>query len=371
MRLALINIAFALSMILSIGTVSAQEYSVNCTVNQNPVPMGSRINLTVSFINCQPQNNSFERPNIPGLQYLGGPSISQQHQSVNFKSTSTYSYTYTYKVVSKADVKIPPVKIATNRGVMNSDPFILKVVKRGSSNKKGFGDVASVIEVNKSRVHLGEPALIQYKIYSRYSNIRYADEVPELQGFWKEVLPQKQNNRNVRQVNGIEYLEIVVKEVLAFPQQTGEFILDGFDVYGMITMGFFNQKEFQTQSNPVKITVVPLPEGKPNAFMGTFGRLDIKAVVDVDSVNVNEAFNYELTYSGKGNLKLIREPELVWPTEFEVFDPEIIDRINVTAAGESGKRTYKYAVIPRAPGTYELPKLDGSKFTKLIFWILL
>ena len=69
-------------------------------------------------------------------------------------------------------------------------------------------------------------------------------------------------------------------------------------------------------------------------------------------MNVNEAFNYELTYSGKGNLKLIREPELDWPTEFEVFDPEIIDRINVTAAGESGKRTYKYAVIPRAPGTY-------------------
>ena len=156
-----------------------------------------------------------------------------------------------------------------------------------------------------------------------------------------------------------------MKEVLAFPQQTGEFTLDGFDVYGMITMGFFNQKEFQTQSNPIKITVVPLPEGKPNAFMGTFGRLDIKAVVDVDSVNVNEAFNYELTYSGKGNLKLIREPELDWPTEFEVFDPEIIDRINVTAAGESGKRTYKYAVIPRAPGTYKLPKLYGSFFNHI------
>ena len=39
--------------------------------------------------------------------------------------------------------------------------------------------------------------------------------------------------------------------------------------------------------------------------MGTFSRLDIDAVVDVDSVYVNETFNYELTYSGKGNLKLI------------------------------------------------------------------
>tara|TARA_Y100001954_G_C15809427_1_gene604355 strand:- start:573 stop:3026 length:2454 start_codon:yes stop_codon:yes gene_type:complete len=366
MRLALINIVIAVSMIFSVGTLTAQDYSVNCTVNQNPAPTGSRINLTVSFTNCQPKNNSLERPSIPGLQYLGGPSVSQQHQSINFKSTSTYSYTYTYKVVSKTNVKIPPVKVATNRGVMNSDPFILQVVQRGAVNsKKGMGNVSSAIEVNKTQVHLGEPVLIQYKIYSRYSNIRYAEEVPELQGFWKEELPKKQNNRNVRQINGIEYLEIIVKEVLAFPQQTGEFTLDGFDVYGMITMGFFNQKEFQTQSSPITVKVVPLPDGKPNHFMGTFGRLDIDAIVDVDSVNVNEAFNYELTYSGKGNLKLIREPDLDWPAEFEVFDPEIIDRINVTAAGESGKRTYKYAVIPRAAGTYDLPKVSVSFFNHI------
>ena len=65
-----------------------------------------------------------------------------------------------------------------------------------------MGNISSAIEVNKTQVHLGEPMLIQYKIYSRYSNIRYAEEVPELQGFWKEELPIKQNNRNVRQING-------------------------------------------------------------------------------------------------------------------------------------------------------------------------
>ena len=47
----------------------------------------------------------------------------------------------------------------------------------------------------------------------------------------------------------------------------------------------------------------------------------------------------------KGNLKLIREPELEGLTEFEVFDPELIDRINITQSGESGRRTYKYTII--------------------------
>lgn len=351
---------FLFGSIVQSSDMSAQDdASITCTVTQNPIPSGSRVNLTISLINCQPKGGKIDRPTIPGLRYLGGPSISQQHSSINFKSTSTYSYTYTYQVSSKTDVKIPPVKLSTNKGVKSSKGFILKVTQRGSgAQKQGLGNVASVIEINKKRVHLGEPVLIQYKIYSRYNNIQYREEIPELEGFWKEELPTRQNNRSVRQINGVEYLEIMVKEVLAFPQQTGEFKIDGFDVYGVVSVSFFNQKEVQTQSTPVTINVVPLPEGKPDNFVGTFGKLRVKAEVDVDTVNVNEAFNYELTYSGKGNLKLIREPELVWPSEFEVFDPEIIDRINVSTAGESGKRTYKYAVIPRAPGTYELPKVD-------------
>ncbi len=364
MREILINSTIFMALLISgalLGTsnlYAQDDASVTCTVSQNPVPIGSRVNLTISLINCQPKGGKIDRPSIPGLRYLGGPSISQQHSTINFQSTSTYSYTYTYQVNSKENVKIPTIKLATNKGVKNSEAFILQVVQHGSgTQKQGLGNVASVIEINKKRVYLGEPILIQYKIYSRFNNIQYREEIPELQGFWKEELPVRQSNRSLRQINGVEYLEIIVKEVIAFPQQTGEFTINGFDVYGVVSLSFFNQKEVQTQSTPVTVTVVPLPEGKPYNFMGTFGKLNVDAVVDVDSVNVNEAFNYELTFSGKGNLKLIREPELEWPSEFEVFDPEIIDRINVTTAGESGKRTYKYAVIPRAPGTYKLPEL--------------
>ncbi len=364
MREIVINRTICLALFISGALLSTShlhaqdDASVACTVSQNPVPFGSRVNLTISLINCQPKGGKIDRPSIPGLRYLGGPSISQQHSTMNFQSTSNYSYTYTYQVNSKENVKIPPIKLATNKGVKNSEAFILQVAKRVSGEQKqGLGNVASVIEISKKRVHLGEPVLIQYKIYSRFNNIQYREEIPDLEGFWKEELPVRQANRSLRQINGVEYLEIIVKEVIAFPQQTGEFTIDGFDVYGVVSLSFFNQKEVQTQSKPVSVTVVPLPSEKPDNFMGTFGKLKVEAVVDVDSVNVNEAFNYELTFSGKGNLKLIREPDLDWPAEFEVFDPEIIDRINVTTAGESGKRTYKYAVIPRAPGTYKLPEL--------------
>ena len=54
----------------------------------------------------------------------------------------------------------------------------------------------------------------------------------------------------------------------------------------------------------------PLPAGKPNDFLGTFENLQVEVKVNVDSVDVNQAFNFEVVYSGKGNLKLLRSRRL-------------------------------------------------------------
>ena len=362
MKISSLNIVLCIALFFGafVPAVS-QDASVNCTVNQNPVTAGNRVQITVTLTNCSAKGGGVNRLDIAGLKYLGGPSISQQTSIVNFKSSSNISYTYTYQVISKADIKIPAVKLSTTKGVMNSQPFMLRVNARGAdSKKKGFSHVESVIEVSKKRVHLGEPITIKYLIYSRYNGLRYREQIAELEGFWKEELPARNPNQSMKVINGVDYIEIVVKEVLAFPQQTGTFVIDGFDIQGVVSINFFNQKEVNAESNSVSVTVVPLPEGKPDGFIGTFGNLRVEANIDVDSVMVNEAFNFEISYSGKGNLKLIQEPELVWPVEFEVFDPEIIDRINVQGSGETGKRTFKYAVIPRAPGVYDLPELSVS-----------
>ena len=55
-----------------------------------------------------------------------------------------------------------------------------------------------------------------------------------------------------------------------------------------------------------------------------------------EACRTNEAITYDLTFSGQGNIKFIQEPSLTWPGEFEVFDPEVIDRINVNEGGNPG-----------------------------------
>lgn len=356
----------ALTAIMAPNSISAQESSMTCTVSQNPATVGSRIKLTVTFTNCKPKDGHLGRIDIAGLQFAGGPSISQQSSSYNFQSTtSTLSYTYNYNVVSQKDVQIPGLKVATTAGAKKTEAFTLKVQPRGSNTgnaKQGYGQLATVIDVSKTKVHIGEPVVISYKIFTRLNGLRYRETIPDLEGFWKEEIAGEPNNQKRTVINGVEYIEITVKEVLAFPQQTGEFVIDGFDIQGVVQINFFNQREVQAQSRPVKITVSPLPSGKPENFIGTFGNLRLTSKVNTDSIGVNEAFNYELTYYGQGNMKLIREPEIVWPVEFEVFDPEIKDKIKVGKNGESGTRTYKFLVIPRAPGVYDLPQVKASYY---------
>ena len=76
----------------------------------------------------------------------------------------------------------------------------------------------------------------------------------------------------------------------------------------------------------------------------------------------NEAVNLVLEFSGEGNLGLISAPDISWPADLEVFDPDIQDRIRTTVEGQRGKRTFTYLIIPRAEGEFELGLPDLSYF---------
>lgn len=61
-------------------------------------------------------------------------------------------------------------------------------------------------------------------------------------------------------------------------------------------------------------------------------------------------------------MNLLNELDFEFPTDFETYDPEIEDKLSVTASGISGKRTYKYLLIARHPGSFEIPAVPFTYF---------
>lgn len=341
------------------------QTSFDITVNQNPVRYGQDVQLTVRFKNFRQQ---IETPKISGLQFRSGPTTTQNNTWINGKSSSEISYTFTYTVAVQKDIAIPSMQIKGPQGVMNSQPFTLRVlsskvppneIKKASS----LGDLACVIELSKTDVFIGEPIIASFKIYNRSANLDVREyNVPEMPGFWKETLEQPDPGWEPQVIAGRRYNVANVKTVILFPQQTGKITLSGFELTGYLRTSFFDGKNVSAQANPVTVNVRPLPEPVPSNNIGAFRKLKVQTKISTNEAFANDAMSVDIVYTGEGNLKFIREPQLSWPSTFEVFDPEVNDNIKISKKGEKGSRTFRFVVIPRSPGTFQIPSIDNTWF---------
>ena len=105
-----------------------------------------------------------------------------------------------------------------------------------------------------------------------------------------------------------------------------------------------------------------MPGTQPSDFSGIAGKLDIKAALSKDSVNVNDAVNLKITVSGSGNLKVAATPVLKLSPDIEVYDPKISDDLKNGLNGTTGQKTFDFLLIPRHNGDYTIPSITYSFF---------
>jgi hypothetical protein len=353
---------------------------VTLTANRNPVFAGQEVQLTLTFKNC---NADPKVPKIAGLEYRFGPSTSQRRSWVNGVTTSELGFTYTYQVSASEDVNIPSLAFETNAGVLRTAPFVLRVQRRAAGNGSGggtggsgggtgggstgttgqLGDCALVIKPSQRTAFVGEPISVTFEIYNRYSSLDVRTyNLPDFKGFWKENVQIPSPTWEPRVVDGKRYQVAVVSSVILYPQEAGVLSIDGFDMEGYVRTSFFSGQPIAQKAQPVRIEVKELPRPKPQELLGTFGGLKMQVRTSATEVALNQGVTVEVVFEGAGHLKFIQAPKWSWPSDFEVFDPEVVDRISVQPSGESGKRTFKYLLIPRAPGTFTLPQLQLKYF---------
>ncbi|MEC8361776.1 MAG: BatD family protein, partial [Bacteroidota bacterium] len=259
----------------------AQDASVEVTVNATNVSQGDLIRVTLTFVNCKVKE--LDPPQIQGLDWRMGPSTSSNTQWINGVTTSKQQYTYGYAVTTAKEVRIPAMTWKTNRGALKSNPVRIVVESGTSQNtpsrtktKVVQRDLVTAIEPSKRTVYLGEPLVLTYKIYNRYTNLDVRNyDIPELEGFWKETVQTPDARWEPQLINGKRYNVATVRQIVAFPQQTGTFTLRDFDLTGYLRINFFEGRDVQATCDPVTIEVLPLPEAAPRNSVGTFSSLNV------------------------------------------------------------------------------------------------
>ena len=364
-----------LGMSPTVPVLGQNNAGVELTVSRTDMAVGQSVKLSLTFVNCKP--TKLVPPDIEGLEFRMGPSTSTSTQWVNGVTTSEQRYTYDYIARKEGEIKIPGQIWETTQGSLKTEAVRILVSPsnqnlaptappQGKSSTQVNQDLMTIIEPSKRNVYLGEPLVISYKIYNRYNGLDVREyDIPELEGFWKETIEDPEPRWVPELINGKRYNVATVRRIVAFPQQTGTFVMDGFSLKGSMRINFFEGREMNATCEPVTVQVMPLPEVAPPSSLGTFNRLSVQQALSADSVGSHEAVTLEVSYRGAGNLKFIQEPTLAWPTEFEVFDSEVTDNISITEKGETGTRTFRFVAIPRSPGTYTLPALNATYFDPL------
>jgi hypothetical protein len=341
----------------------------------------------------------FSAPAFTGFYKIMGPqtSYSSSTQIINGKMSNSTSYSYVYYIqaVKEGKYVIPPATFTYRNKTYSSDSLRIEVVgstaqrqnttsggnntSAGQEVESGGKDLFISLSVNRREVFIGEPVVATVKIYSRV-NISGINEIkyPSFSSFLKsDIETPPLTSLRQENVNGTIYGSGVVQQFLLYPQITGEINIDPVQISVLIQQKvkgaqsdpFFGDffSSYQTvpkavASQPVKIKVKPLPGIQPADFSGVIGKLDIKATMNKDAVNVNDAITYKIVISGNGNLKIASAPVLKLSPDIEVYDPKISDDLKNGINGTTGQKSFEYLMIPRHYGDFTVPPVSYSYF---------
>lgn len=353
----------------------------------------------------------FQLPALRGFSIVSNVKTStmRSFQNINGRSTSSESITYTIIVRATAtgEYTIPPATIQADGKTVKSNSLKIKVIeasntntgnsgnRSSSSNRRGNNlsqsngsigkdDLFILCTTSKTRVHEQEALLLTYKIYTSvtlrgFNNVK----LPDFEGFHSQEIPLPQNTTlQPENYNGRTYYTALYRQFLLFPQKSGDLkipsaVFDAAVEVGGI-MSFedllngagprMEQKRLTTQSHIIHVD--PLPAPKPANFSGGVGQFHIEATLNSPEGKTGEAVTLRVKISGTGNLKLVTAPNIDFPKDFDVYDPEVKENIKPAKDGMTGEKTFEYTIIPRNVGNYEIPSIefsyfDGKEYKKL------
>lgn len=356
-----------------------------------------RLSYTVTTQNVK----DFRTPAIKGFDVLMGPSRSHQSsvQIINGQTTSTSTIIYTYILMAteEGSFTISGATITAEGKQMISNSVQIKVLPAdkesgNDAGRQGGNSTAAASSTNisanelfitatasKTKAYEQEAILLTYKIYT-VVDLRSFDNVklPDFKGFHsQEVELPTHKNWDLEHYKGRNYQTTVYRQFVLFPQQAGKLTIDAARFDAVVAKptqvvdpfeAFFNggsnyvQVKKSLLTPKLTIDVKPLPTGKPADFSGGVGEFNVSSTISSTNVKTNDAVTIKVVISGTGNLKLLSEPELKFPEDFEIYDPKVENNFRLTTAGLSGNKVIEYLAIPRNAGTYKIPALTFSYF---------
>jgi len=357
------------------------------------VVMGEQFRLVYT---TNAEGKELRVPDLSEFDVLMGPSSSSNTsiQYINGKSSSVYSLSFTYILMPKKEgtFNLSPATIRINNSTYTSNPLIIKVLPpdqtpnpattQGNTNNSGSSSTISNEEVfcqmlvSSRSVYEQEGFLVTFKLFTLLDATPVEYKFPEFEDFFHRDIELRDQKWAWENYNGRNYRTAIIKQAILYPQRSGKITIGAAKIEMNIRQrvqrrvqsifdDFFDSYQDVRRTlttTPVTIDVKALPPGKPSSFSGAVGNYTMKTSINSTNVKANEAVTVTITFTGNGNIRLLKNPEVVFPNDFETYDPKINENIRTTAQGTSGTKTFEFTAVPRYAGDFEIPAVYFSYF---------
>ena len=334
-----------------------------------------------------------------GLEVIAGPYTSSQssYQMINGHTSSSSSVTITYTLYAAKNgsftigashalvggkrLSSRPVKIQVSghaqrtNGAPNmhgQDSYDQPRMRSAGSAISG-SDLFIKVSASKKRVHEQEPILLTYKVYTQVDLTQLEGKMPDLKGFHTQEVPlPQQKTFHTETVNGRPYKCVTWSQYVMYPQMTGRLEIPSITFKGIVVQqnrnvdpmeAFFNggsgyvEVKKDIKAPGITLQVDPLPQ-RPANFSGGVGKFNISASLDKKEVKAGEPITLRVVVGGIGNLKLLKQPVVNFPKDFDKYDAKVTDKTRLTANGVEGNMVYDFLAVPRNQGSYTVPSVE-------------
>ncbi len=304
---------------------------------------------------------------------------------INGSMTKERQYTFQVRALKEGRLTIPSLKAKVDDQELSTESFVVDV-KGGAAPAPDGGAVGSgqalvLVErdLPKNILFEGEVVVSKVRLLTR-ARLTGATPARDAAPDWRLISVDGQKNSEVTR-DGARWNAIELTEAL-IPLKSGRLKAPPFginaswiapvarrktprSVFDMFQQGMFNTGEEvskKVMSEPVDVTVKPLPSPRPTDFGDMVGAFRMTAQVSKRELGVGETATVTVEIKGQGALDRAKELKLVVPgAKIYADKPSLTENVE-PAAGLVSKRVMKFAVVPTAGGAMDLGTIKLSAF---------
>ena len=277
---------------------------------------------------------------------------------------------YVFRAANAGRFEIDPIRIVANGRTFESERISVVVDETPTGDAEPDG-LMFVGEPSKTSAYVNEPVVVEYVILHHdpdgmtFGPIVGTRSWPSFDDFAMVDIRRGRFRREVS-LNGRRHGREMVRRIALRPRREGQLTLRAASVEAMVdgpAIRGFERISVILTSDPHTLDVLPLPdEGRPESFQGHVGTLEAVSWLDRTRAEVGETVILQVEVSVEGLVEVLPDPEIDFPSGFEVSEPETDSDLFWRGGVLRGTRTYTWHLTATTPGTFVIPAVEMSYF---------